>query len=75
MSSVRFSGWMPGLRKVSHSMVLRNWTGMSLTEAKAVTDRVFEGQVVVVEVASHALADSLAAELRALGAVSEAGSD
>lgn len=75
MSSVRISGWKPGLRKVSHSMALRTWAGMSLTEAKVVTDRVLEGQVVVVEVASLALADSLAAELNALGAVLDVGNE
>jgi ribosomal protein L7/L12 len=71
MSTVVVQGWKPGFRKVSHTKLLQSSLGMSLSQAKAVTDRVLVGEKVILTPSSSAAARELARELEELGAVAE----
>jgi ribosomal protein L7/L12 len=68
MATVRITGWREGLEKISHTKALQQMAGLSLADAKAVTDAVLEGQSRSVRLPSAALASELAAQLRNLGA-------
>ena len=68
MPQVCIRGWNPGLRKVSHTDLLRVHAGMSLGEAKAATDRVLAGQEVVFSVTSQTQAAMVVAEFADIGA-------
>lgn len=68
MAAVNITGWRPGFRKVEHTKSIQRATGLSLSEAKAITDDVLAGQSRTVAVNTQAEADALAAELSALGA-------
>ena len=72
---VRISGWRPGLQKVSMTLVVRRLGQLGLRDAKSVTDRVLDGEVVDVEVDDARAAQELAQELQALGAVAEVVDD
>jgi hypothetical protein len=68
MPQICINGWSPGLRKVSHTDLLRAHAGMSLGEAKAATDRVLAGQEVVFSVTSQTQAAMVVAEFVDIGA-------
>jgi len=68
-SLVRISAWRPGLEKVSMTLVVRRLAQLGLRDAKSVTDRVLDGEVVDVYVGDPRIAQELAQELQALGAV------
>lgn len=67
MPQICISGWNPGLRKVSHTKLLQVHAGMSLTEAKAATDRILDGQHVIF-VTSQASANSVIKQFVEIGA-------
>lgn len=56
------------MRKVSHTNLLRVHAGMSLSEAKAATDRVLAGQEVVFPLASQTQAALAVAQFLEIGA-------
>lgn len=56
-----------GAKKVSHTMLLQSQAGLSLSEAKAVTDAVLEGKSPLVEVPNEEAARKLVYELAQLG--------
>jgi ribosomal protein L7/L12 len=72
---VVITGWRPGLLKVSMTTTIREHTELGLAESKRVTDRVLDGESVVLPSCSAAAADALAAELARLGAVVEVRDD
>ena len=43
MAIIRMTGWRVGLRKVSMTQALQQYAGLSLTNAKHITDRVLDG--------------------------------
>jgi ribosomal protein L7/L12 len=49
MPKVVITGWKTGLNKVELSKLLRQHAGLQLGEAKAVVERLLEGEVVAVE--------------------------
>lgn len=69
MPEVVITGWRPGLLKVSMATTIRDHTELDLAESKRVTDRVLDGESVVLASLSAAAAESLAAELVMLGAI------
>lgn len=71
MIQIRFTGWRPGLRKVTLDKLLRDRVPMPLADAKRVSDRVLEGEVVVVSVESDAAAREIVAGARDAGAICE----
>jgi ribosomal protein L7/L12 len=68
MTAVRITGWRRGLKKISHTQILHEMTGLSLREARDVTDAVLEGRVVPVIVQSDGVARELISKLRDIGA-------
>ena len=70
MITLRISGWRPGLRKVSMTEALRSSLGIGLAEAKSITDRVLNGEIVELGVASGVDAEALSSALDLLGAES-----
>lgn len=62
-------GWKPGLKKVAMTHLLRTHAGLSLNEAKCITDNVLEGQVVSLERVDSSTVHHLARALEAIGAV------
>jgi len=65
---VKISGWRIGLNKVGMTNSVRLNTGLSLSEAKAVTDAVLSGETVSVQVPT-ANAVSFVEQLTTLGAI------
>ena len=59
----------PGFDKVAHTTVLKSVVGLSLSEAKSITDAVLERRPSIVAVKSRAEAEALATQLQSLGAV------
>lgn len=71
MIQIRFTGWKPGLRKVTLDKLLREKVPMPLADAKRVVDRMLEGEEVVVEVDSSTNASDLVVQARDAGAICE----
>lgn len=71
MPLIRITGWEPGFLKVSHTQALREWAGLSLSEAKDATDRVLNGEVVAFVVEQEMEALKALGQLRELRAVAE----
>ena len=68
MAKVRITGWRHGLNKIGLTKTIRVRLGFGIAEAKIYTDRVLEGEEVVLEVHDAASAKVFAHELDALGA-------
>ncbi len=71
MPFVEITGWSIGLQKVSHTEAIREYAGLSLTEAKKVTDTVLNGDAVILEIQSLADAEALVKRLVEIGAIAE----
>ena len=71
MPEVLIAGWKSGLLKVAMTATIKEHTGLGLAASKRVTDRVLDGEQVVISSLSADCAASLAAELLGLGAVVE----
>jgi ribosomal protein L7/L12 len=69
MSRVIITGWQPGLKKVSLSKLIRDRSGLRLSEAKACTDRCLDGEIVSIDLASADEAEQFAQEAARLGAI------
>lgn len=72
MAQVRVTGWESGLKKVSLTRLLQSSVRLDLITAKSYTDRILEGETVVLELPDFAQATALAEALEALGAVARA---
>lgn len=71
MAIVEITGWKAGFKKVSHTKALQELAGLSLSEAKATTDRVLMGECVLLEISAPSTAEKLAECLGAIGAVAK----
>ena len=71
MASVEIQGWRRGFEKVSHTEALRSMAGLSLAEAKAITDAVLGGESRVVTVAVESDAAALVERLTEIGAIAK----
>jgi hypothetical protein len=68
MHKLRLTGWRYGLRKVSMTQALQRHARLSLSEAKQVTDRVLDGELVDIECPTESDRLLLGEALVALGA-------
>lgn len=68
MATVEISGWIDGFQKVSCTKLLRSELGLSLADAKHITDGILEGQHQSLPVHSLAAAENLSQALQSLGA-------
>lgn len=66
MKKVILCGWDVGFRKIGLTKLLRQSTGLSLSEAKSITDAVLRDQSVTISVPAEEF-ESVASELRGLG--------
>jgi ribosomal protein L7/L12 len=71
MAAVQIHGWRRGFEKVSHTEALREAAGLSLAEAKAITDAVLDGECRVVTVSAQSDADALVKRLTKIGAIAK----
>ncbi len=71
MSEVVITGWRPGLLKVSMTTTIREHTELGLAESKRMTDRVLDGEAVVLSALSADVAEVLVAKFMRLGAIAE----
>ncbi len=69
MYSVEISGWHKGFNKVAHTITLQEFCDSGLGDAKAKTDAVLDGHLVVISVESRAKAEELVIRLHDIGAV------
>jgi hypothetical protein len=72
MYTVEVLRWGHGFNKVSHTLLLQEACGLSLSQAKASTDSLLNGEVVRVSVGTQAEAEALVqrlSELRAFARV------
>lgn len=69
MAKLRITGWRPALLKVSHTLFIRERFGLSLSEAKEVTDRVLDGEPVELLLPQPGDIHGIARKLTTLGAV------
>lgn len=69
MTQLTLSAPKPGLRKVALTKSLKAELGMSLGDAKRVTDRVVDGESVTVSVTDRPKAERMARAAREVGAV------
>ena len=67
MALVEISAFDTGGKKISTTKVLQSRLGLGLADAKAITDRVLQGEVVTLTVLTVAQARDLVADLAALG--------
>jgi ribosomal protein L7/L12 len=68
MSKVIIIGWRKGLQKIPMTKLVQKYTSLGLSEAKSVTDRVLNGEVIVLTVNGDEEAASLVEQLKAIGA-------
>lgn len=71
MYTVEVLRWDPGFLKVSHTLLLQETCGLSLSQAKAATDSLLNGEVFSVSVATQAEAEALVQRLSELGAFAQ----
>ena len=68
MTTVRISGWRAGFQKVAHTKTLQRMAGLSLEDAKEITEGVLDGHTMSVTVSSDDVARDLVKRLQELGA-------
>lgn len=71
MIRVVIKDWRPGFRKVPHTKLIEEYTGLPSSLAKERNDRILRGEMVVVELPTPAAAEEFTARSRELGAVTE----
>jgi len=69
MARVVFTGWNPGLQKVSLAKLLRSEASLSLKEAHEYVCRIMEREVVTVDMPTTEAAEDLVARAVSLGAI------
>jgi len=69
MSNVKLVGWKPGFQKVSHTRIIREYTGFGLAEAKKCPDDVLENKEVIIANLSDQTAKQLREEVTKIGVV------
>lgn len=71
MPRVLLTGSRRGLLKISLTKLIQGRTGVSLSVAKAQTDSLLEGQIVILELQTSDKARAFVAAARELGAIAE----
>ena len=71
MTTVRLTGWQPGMQKISLTRLLESRLALSRSVAKGAVDDVLEGHEASLPVPDGVNADSLVTEIRELGAICE----
>lgn len=69
MPEIHIIGWRPGLEKVSMTRLLREQAGLRLKEAKDYTDRVLEGEAIILPIPDTSQVQKLASALNGIGAI------
>lgn len=69
MCEVRLTGWRVGTRKVSLTLLIRDWTDLGLSQAKSEVDRLLAGDIVSLSLPDRATATAFCREAAALGAI------
>lgn len=69
MYPVEISGWEKGFNKVAHTKALQEFCKLGLGDAKARTDAVLDGAIVLVGVETQDRAEELVARLIKMGAI------
>ena len=69
MSTVRLIGWKSEFKKVSHTKIIRKYTGYGLAEGKRCTDDVLDGKEVVISNLTEEAARKLLEEVTEIGVV------
>jgi ribosomal protein L7/L12 len=68
MTTVRITGWRAGFQKIAHTKALQRMAGLSLKDAKDITDAILDGHTMSVTVSSDDVARDLVKRLQELGA-------
>ncbi len=67
MVQVIISGWREGLHKINMTKLIWEYTLLGLSEAKACTDRVLDGQQVILQIEDQQAAKQLIKRLESIG--------
>jgi len=68
MATIHITGWRKGLKTVSFIQALHEMAGLSMLEARDLTDAILDGRSVPVAVKSDSVARELVSKLRDIGA-------
>ena len=71
MAKIIIRGWKKGLLKISMTKSIQNNTSLGLAKSKDVTDRVLNGEQVVIDIENMDIALKLVNELNQHGAIAE----
>lgn len=71
MTTIRITGWRPGLRKVSLTRLLQQYAGFSLIEAKGGVDAVLEGSSLTIVFLTREIAEEFMQKATEMGAIVE----
>lgn len=71
MNDVKLVGWKPGFLKVSFTALIREYAGLSLSQAHQSTIDLTEGRVVVIRCQDIVAAKEFAARATKIGAIVE----
>ncbi|MCW5950063.1 MAG: hypothetical protein KIT41_11270 [Pyrinomonadaceae bacterium] len=69
MKKVVIKDWLEGMQKVAVTSLLRNEGGLTLAEAKQVTDDILDRKTKIIEMGSQEAASTMAMKLTELGLV------
>lgn len=67
MANVLLTGWKPGLRKVSLTRLLQQYTQLSLVDAKGNVDRLLTGAAVTITLISDDVVNEFVEQAIAIG--------
>lgn len=67
MKKVIFEGWEVGMKKISFYKMLKNNSHLSLKEAKSVSDRLLNNEVIEIEFENEVIANFICNESLKLG--------
>ena len=67
MAKVLITGWQVGLHKISMTKLIQQYTPLGLSDAKAATDRVLDGETVTLTVTGSEEAERLVQSLKEIG--------
>lgn len=71
MTTIRLTGWSPGMKKISLTKLIQSQAELSVSAAKHAVDQVLEGHAVSLQLPDHIDAQAMAAEMTELGAKCE----
>jgi len=68
MKEIIIVGWVGGFNKVGCTKILREELGLTISEAKSITDKILENEKVKIKVTENHDVEALVKTLTALGA-------